>query len=248
VKTAIDEASLDDEFMEARNVIEGAGFVIRKYKSFPTEEVAKRGRVLVYTDKQGKRSGGVVYIKRTGFDAAPAWHWYFDDMAPDSVAHVELNYDGLWDIQIVSTGGKVERYIQEDAFTLFARERNDWIAMNGSSSTPASDGVAMWKCFDGDTTTAWKSPLANGAFLELSVPFGVKDGNLTLCALSSDQPRQCTIYADGKQVGQIELQPVVGRQVTSLGQGVLGAKKVRLEFASSHGNSGAVAVAELGLR
>jgi hypothetical protein len=247
VKDAIDEASLDDEFAKGRTLIESAGFVVKSYKSFPAEEVTKKGRVLIYTDKQGKHSGGVLYVKRVGFQTSPAWHWYFEDMVPDSVDRVELNHDGLWDIRIVSTRGQVEKYIQDEAFTLSATERNDWIAMNGSSSPPASEAAGMWRCFDGDTTTAWKSPLTNGAFLEFEAPFGVKNGNLTLCAMPSDQPRRCTVYADGKQAAQIEFKPVAGRQLISLGQGVVGAKKIRLEFTSTHDNSGVVAVAELGL-
>ncbi len=247
VKESIDEASLDDEFAQGRSLVESAGFVVKSYKSFPAEEVSKKGRVLIYTDKQGKHSGGVLYVKRVGFQTSPAWHWYFEDMVPDSVERVELNHDGLWDVRIVSTRGQVEKYIQDDTFTLSALERNDWIAMNGSSSPPASEAAGMWRCFDGDTATAWQSSLTNGAFLEFDVPFGVKNGNLTLCAMPSDQPRQCTVYADGKQVGRIEFKPVAGRQVISLGQGVVGAKKIRLEFTSTHDNSGVVAVAELGL-
>ena len=246
-KDATDQVSLEDELAEGRRMIETAGYVVKAYKSFPAQEITKRGRVLVYTDKKGKHSGGVVFLKRTGFEAAPAWHWHFENMVPDSVTKVEINQDGLWDIRIAFTRGEVEDFVQGESFSLFARERTDWIAMNGSSSAPVSEDAAMWKCFDGDTATAWKSPLAGGAFIEFSVPFGVVGGNLSVYTLSSEQPRGCAVYADGKRVEDIELQPVAGRQVVALGKGVRGAKKIRLEFTSAHADAPAVAVAELGL-
>ena len=245
-KDAIDQTSLDDEFADGRRIVETAGYVVKEYKGFPAQEITKRGRVLVYTDKKGKHSGGVVFLKRTGFQVAPAWHWYFEDMVPDSVVNVEINQDGLWDLRIVSTRGKAERFVQGESFSLFARERTDWIAMNGSCSAPVSEDAGMWKCFDGDTTTAWKSSLP-GAFIEFNVPFGVTGGNLSLYTMTSEQPRGCAVYADGKRMEDIEFQPVAGRQVIALGQGVRGAKKIRLEFTSAHANAGTVAVAELGL-
>jgi hypothetical protein len=246
-KEALDDASIDDEFPAGRQVVEAAGYVVKQYRSFPSQEITKRGRVLVYTDKKGKESGGVVYLKRTGFQVAPAWHWYFKDMVPDSVVNVEINRDGLWDIRFVSTKGKSERFIQDETFSLFARERTDWIAMNGACSTPLTHDAAMWKCFDGDTTTVWRSSLAGPAFIEFDVPFGVADGNLAICTIASEQPRGCVVYADGKRVEEIELKPVAGRQVVALGQAVRGAKRIRLEFTSAHANAAEVAIAELGL-
>ena len=246
-KDATDDASLDDEYADGRRIVEAAGYAVKEYHSFPAQEVTKRGRVLVYTDKKGKDSGGVVFVKKTGFQVAPAWHWYFSDMVPDSVLKVEVNHDGLWDIRIVPTKGKAQTFVQEETFSLFAPERTDWIAMNGSSSAPLTHDSPMWKCFDGDTTTAWRSSLSGPAFLEFDVPFGVADGNLTVCTLGSDQPRGCAVYADGKRVEDIELKPVSGRQVVALGQAVRGAKKIRIEFTSAHANASAVAVAELGL-
>lgn len=246
-KDALDEASIDDEFPAGRQAVVAAGYVVKAYRSFPSQEITKRGRVLVYTDTKGKDSGGVVYLKKTGFQVAPVWHWYFKDMVPDSVVNVEINRDGLWDIRFVSTKGKTERFIQEESFSLFAKERTDWIAMNGSSSAPLTHDAAMWKCFDGDTTTAWRSSLAGPAFIEFDVPFGVAEGILTICTTASEQPRGCAVYADGKRVEEIELKPAAGRQVVALGQAVRGAKRVRLEFTSAHANAAEVAIAELGL-
>jgi hypothetical protein len=244
---ALDDASIDDEFAAGRQAVEAAGYVVKEYRSFPSQEITKRGRVLVYTDKKGKDSGGVVYLKKTGFQVAPAWHWYFKDMVPDSVINVEINRDGLWDLRFVSTKGRTEQFIQEETFTLSARERTDWIAMNGACSAPLTHDAAMWKCFDGDTTTAWRSSLAGPAFIEFDVPFGVADGNLTICTTASGQPRGCAVYADGKRVEEIELKPEAGRQVIALGQAVRGAKRIRLEFTSAHANAADVAIAELGL-
>jgi hypothetical protein len=247
-KQAMEPLSIDDEFIEGRQMVEGAGFMVTEYKEFPTEETAKRGRVLVYADKQKKQSGGVVYLKKTGGVVGPAWHWYFEDMVPDSVVNREINRDGLWDIRIVSSHGKVSEFVQGDSFTMFAPERSDWIAMNGKCSPPISGEFAMWKCFDGDTTTAWKSSVSGAPFIEVPVPFGVKDGILSLATLSSGQPDRCVVYADGNRVGEIEVKPVTGRQMIALGNGVTGAKKIRLEFPSVRGGGDAVAIAELGVK
>lgn len=240
--------SIDDDFMEGRRFIEDAGFAVTSYREFPAQEVAKRGRVLVYADKRKKHTGGVLFLKKTGAEVSPAWHWYFEDAAPDSALKTEINRDGLWDIRIVFPRGKAMEFIQNDSFTLFARERSDWIAMNGESSPPISEEFALWKCFDGDTATAWKSPVSGPAFIEVPVPFGVKDGVLTLGTLSSGQPDRCVVYADGNRVEEVKVEPVSGLQVIALGAGVRGATRVRLEFPSIHGEGGVAAVAELGLK
>ncbi len=247
-KQAVAPLSIDDEFIQGRQLVEGAGFVVRTYEEFPAQEISKRGRVLVYTDKRKKQSGGVVYLKKTGAEVAPAWHWYFEDMVPDSAVNREINRDGLWDIRIVSTRGKAMQFIQDDSFTMFGKERSDWIALNGTCSAPLSGEFAMWKCFDGDTTTSWKSSVTSGAFIELAVPFGVKDGILSLGTLPSEQPDRCVVQADGKRVGEFEIQPAAGRQMIALGAGVTGAKRIRLEFPSVRGGGDVVAVAELGLK
>lgn len=246
-KQAMATVSIDDEFLEGRRLVEAAGFAVKTYEEFPVQEVAKKGRVLVYTDKRKKQSG-VVYLKKTGGEIDPVWHWYFEDMVPDSVVNKEINRDGLWDIRVVFSRGKAVELIQDDSFTLIAPGRSDWIAMNGACSSPLSPEFALWKCFDGDTTTAWKSSVSNGAFIELAVPFGVQDGVLSLGTLSLDQPDRCVVYGDGKRIGEIEIQPAAGRQMIALDAGVKGAKKVRLEFPSVRGSGGVVAVAEIGLR
>jgi len=240
--------TIDDDFLEGRRLVEAAGFIVKSYAEFPVEEVSIKGRVLVYTDKRKKQSGGVVYLKKIGAEVAPAWHWYFEDMVPDSVVNREINRDGLWDVRIVPSRGKALEFVQDDSFTLFAKPRTDWVAMNGACSPPLSGEFALWKCFDGDTTTSWKSSVSSGAFVELPVPFGVTGGILSLTTLPSEQPDRCVVYADGNRVGEVEIQPVVGQQKISLGAGVTGAKKVRLEFPTVRGGGDVVAIAELGLK
>lgn len=246
-KQSMPGLSVEDEFLEGRQMIEEAGFTIRSYRDFPAQEVTMKGRMLVYTDK-GKKHSGVVYLKKVGGRLHPSWHWYFEDMVPDSVLKREINGDGLWDVRMVASHGKTVDFLQDDSFTLMGPERSDWIAMNGESSPPVSKENELWKAFDGDTTTAWKSAPQDVAFIELAVPFGVRDGVLRIATLSSEQPERCVVYADGKRVGEVELQPVAGRQEIALDAGIRGAKSVRLEFPSVRGGGNVVAVAELSLR
>lgn len=247
-KQAVAALSIDDEFTEGRKIIEDAGFAVKSYREFPAQEVATRGRMLVYADKRKKNSGGAVYLKKIGAEIAPVWHWYFEDMVPDSVVRRETNRDGLWDVHVAFPRGKVADFVQQESFTLFAKQRSDWIAMNGTSSPPASGEFQTWMCFDGDTTTAWKSSVLQGAFIEFPVPFGVKDGVLTLGTLSSEQPDRCVVYADGNRVEEVEIRPASGRQMIALGAGIRGATKVRLEFPSARGGGEVVAVSEVGLK
>ncbi|UCH83006.1 MAG: hypothetical protein JSW50_11110 [Candidatus Latescibacterota bacterium] len=241
------DASLEEEVANVKDMIEAAGFTVKSYENFPAQEVGRKGRMLVYTDKKSKQSGGVVYFKKTGPAVAPCWHWYFDDAVPETVSKVELNDDGLWDVKIVTSKGPLT-FIQDDSFTLMAKDRSDWLAMNGQSSTPISDGAAMWLCFDGDSTTAWASPVASegNAFVEFHVPFGVEEGNLTLHTLATDQPKTCTVFADGKKIDTVELKASGVRQLMHLGA-LKGAKRVRIVFESSFGGDN-VAVSEIALK
>ncbi|UCG53625.1 MAG: hypothetical protein JSW58_08710 [Candidatus Latescibacterota bacterium] len=242
--------SVDEELAGVREMMETAGFMIKSYEGFPAQEVGRKGRMLVYTDKGAKRSGGVVFFKKTGPTVAQCWHWHFKDMVPDAVTNVEMNGDGLWDVQVASNDGQVINLIQDDSFTLTAADRSDWIAMNGTSSEPVSEDAAMWKCFDGDTTSAWQSSTGpdDDAFLELDVPFGVKDGMLVLQTLASNQPSRCTVYADGKQLQVIDLEPKAARQITHLDGAAKGAKTIRLVFNSGQGQGNLVSVAEVTLK
>ncbi len=243
------DVSIDDEFTEGREIIEAAGFVVASYGDFPSQEVNKKGRALIYTDKGAKKSGGVVYLKKTGGFLSPSWHWYFENMVPEKVENVELNDDGLWDVQITGKNGEVEAFTQDDSFTLFAKDRSDWLAMNGTSSAPVSEEFGMWKCFDGDTTTAWKSSTAAGeTFIEFYTPFGSKGGILTIHTLETGQPGKCIISADGKKVDEIDLKPVAGSQMIQLNEKARKASAIRLVFSSVHGGGDVVEVGEIGLK
>jgi hypothetical protein len=245
-KRAQMEPSLLEETRELYAMVEQAGFSPRNYTTFLSQEVGKKGRMLTYEDKK-KGCGGIIYIKKTGAELKPAWHWYFEDMIPDSVTNVELNDDGLWDLRVVSTDGQAMEFVQGETFTLLAKDREDWIALNGGASAPSPDSEAMWKCFDGDTATVWRSSTADGgAFIEFPAPFGVKDGVLTIQTTGEDQPKACTVYADGAEVQQFPLESKAASQLVKLDAGVLGSKSIRLVFAPSQGN--AVAVAEIALK
>jgi hypothetical protein len=247
-KEASGEASLEEEMADYAAMIEAAGFAVKSYDNFPAQEVGRKARMLIYTDKKAKKNGGVIYIKKTGPAVAPCWHWYFDDAVPETVTNLELNDDGLWDVKIVTNKGPLT-FIQDDSFSLTARDRSDWIAMNGQSSPPVSEDAAMWLCFDGDTTTAWKSSTATdgGAFIEFHVPFGVEEGNLSLHTLAADQPKTCAVFADGKKIDTVEIEPKAVRQLSHV-DGLKGAKVVRLVFDSSFGQANIVAIGEIALK
>jgi hypothetical protein len=248
-KAALDPVSPEMEVSHVQTMLQEAGYVMKSYTDFPAEELGKKARVLIYTDKGGK-SGGIIYLRKTGAMIAPAWHWYFGDMVPETVTKVELNDDGLWDVRVVSKGGKQVEFLQDQSFIFTGADRSDWIALNGAASTPMADGDALWKCFDSDTSTAWRSSLGTngGVFVELSAPFGIKDGILGIQALSVEQPRQCTLYADGKKIQTFELSSVATEQEVRLDDGVKGARAVRVTFDTVHGAGNVVSVAELSLR
>jgi len=246
---AMGRISPEEEAQEVMAMLDTAGYVMKDYAEFPSQEPGTKCRALVYTDKKAKSSGGVLYLRKTGYDLRPAWHWYFAKDVPETVDKVELNDDGLWDVRITFKGGNTLDLIQNESFDFTATNRTDWIALNGASSEPVGEG-AMWKCFDGDSTTAWQSSTGAGgeAFLEIAAPFGVEHGVLKLHTMDVNQPRQCTLFADGKKVQEFELQPNAASQLVRLDDGVRGAKKIRLTFDSTYGDGGVVSVAEMGLR
>ena len=157
--------------------------------------------------------------------------------------------DGLWDVRFVSKSGEVLKLIQDETFSLTSGDRDDWIALNGSCSKTLTAGDALWRCFDGDTTTFWRSSSVTGeAFIELAAPFGVKEGILSITTAEKNQPRKCTVYADGDKVQEFDLEPKAARQMIQLDSSVQGAKKVRLVLNSSHSEDGIVSIAELALQ
>lgn len=241
--------TLEEEVTDIKKMIEAAGFRTKVYEPFPGQQIGWKARILVYESKNGKPPGGVVYINKKGNKLSPGWHWYFPDMVPDSVVAVELNDDGLWDLSLMD-GKRVVSFLQEETFSLTAGERTDWLAMNGTSSALVSASDALWKAFDGDTTTAWRSPLGDNstAYVEFASPFGITDGVLTVRTLEGGQPKECTLYADGSQIQQFELEARAASQMIQLDRRIVGAKQVRLEFNSTHGDAPDVEIGELGLR
>ena len=241
------DVSIEEELADVKAMIESAGFTVKSYENFPAQEVGRKGRMLVYTDKKAKQSGGVIFFKKTGPAIAPVWHWYFNDAVPETVSKVELNDDGLWDVKIVTTGGPLT-FVQDGSFTLMAKDRSDWLAMNGQSSPPISEDAAMWMCFDGDTTTAWTSAVASegGAFVELYSPFGIEEGNLSLHTIATNQPKTCTVYADGKKIDTANMEASAVRQLMHI-DALKGAKQIRLVFESSYGG-GNVSISEIAIK
>ena len=232
-----------------KNLIEGAGFETTYYGSFPGQPNGKKGRVLLYESADGK-GGGVIYITKSESGVAPCWHWYFEDLVPDSAVAVELNDDGLWDVRLVFKDGRVLSFIQDESFTLAGKGRSDWIALNGVSSPPVSRREMMWYCFDSDTSTVWSSPAGVDAkpYLEIPAPFGVSEGILVVRTLDDGQPKTCVLYADGERIQEFELAAEAARQTVELDSAAQGTKMIRLEFVSMHGGASAVTIAELSIR
>ncbi len=241
--------TLEEEIVMVDEMIEGAGFKKKLYQEFPAQRIGTKARILVYSSKNGKPPGGIIYLIKRGRSITSSWHWYFDDMVPDSVVAVELNDDGLWDMRVVA-GDRVLFFIQEESFSLSAGERADWLAMNGVSSPPVEESAALWKAFDGDTVTAWRSSLdAEGkAFLVLTSPFGVSEGRLTVRTLEEGQPKAVNLIADGNPIQQFDLRAEAAKQIIQLDRSIVGAKEIRLEFTSTHGGAPEVQIAEIELR
>ena len=249
-RDTMEENLWEEEGVDIQAALDAAGLEFKNYHRFPAQELGTKGRVLTYVDKKNKGAGGVIFVKKTDAGVAPAWHWYFKDVIPDSVTHTEINEDGLWDVRIVSSKGKVFKYIQDDTFTLTAAQRTDWIALNGASSEPVTPDAPVWHCFDGDSVTAWSSSLAGGGgvFVEMYVPFGVSEGILSMRTTGKDQPQRCVLYGDGRKVQEFELEPKAALQMVKLNDSVKGAKEIRLVVESKHGSGDIVSIAELGLQ
>lgn len=237
-----------DEEIPFQDMIDGAGFRAQVFKKFPSQEQGVKGRILVYGGK--KDTGGIIYFQKRGSTISPAWHWYFDDFAVDSLEAVELNDDGLWDIRVTDTGGGIHSLLQEQDFTLMARPRADFLALNGTSSPPAEPGHGLWKCFDGDSTTSWRTTFGTDskATIELRSPFGVRDGILTIGTASPGCPKECDVFADGKRIDQLKLENTTGRQMFRLDESVKGATEIRIVFTAGYDPERIVSVTELSLK
>ncbi len=230
-------------------IIEEAGFELVNYRRFPVARAGEKGATVVYQSKGKTDSGGVIYLKGTGETLAPCWHWYFENVAPDSTCPVEVNRDGLWDIRILLKDGGILEFIQEETFTMLGSTRDDWIALNGFSSPATDPDHAMWKCFDGNTRTAWRSSLEgrDEVYMEVSAPLGIGKGILSIQTLDQGRPRECLLYADGKVAQQFTLENEKGLQKIRVEEAVLAAKKIRFAVASTYGDENQVSIAELSL-
>ncbi len=231
-----------------KDVINSGGYELIDYKAFPTQEQGVKGRIALYgADK--KKGGGIIYLKKTVDGVFEAWHWFFADMVPDSAVQVEINEDGLWDLRIFFAG-KEMNLIQDESFTLMGEPREDWLAMNGGSSAAVFPGNELWRCFDADTGTSWRSSLDNpgGASIELNMPFGVHEGILTIVTGSDGRPEACEFFADGKRIDSFSLKDEAGRQMVRLPSKAAGARTVKLAFKSVHGGGKIVAIYGLMLK
>lgn len=237
----VPSVSLDN--LAIAKAVKDAGYETVFYRNFPAQVPGMKAFVLVY--RHGS-SGGVLYLQKYGDDERPVWHWYFPDGAPDSVAAVEINEDGLWDVRMFA-GNKTMDYVQDQAFTFVAPPRDDRVAMNGETSEPvAADGM-LWHAFDDDSTTAWRSN-AKGAYVDLPVPLGLDAGILTVQLLADNQPKTIEVSADGKKIKDFDLEATTNAQAIQLGDQAMGAKMLRLDIKSTRDDAGAVAISELGAR
>jgi len=215
--------------------IAAAGYQVVQFRGFPAQRPGRDAFAVVYRNGS---EGGVLYTSSQGNSGdQPVWHWYFNDGAPDSTSYLELNDDGLWDVRVYF-GEKHRDFIQESDFSFFGKLRSDLITLNGE----ASEQDGLWKAFDGDTTTAWTAGADKG-WMEVGCPLGLRDGVLSLQLGREGGPTKVTVKADGKRVDAFDLEGTALEQVFQLGDGVMDASVVRLEFSGGEG-----AVAEVQLR
>jgi hypothetical protein len=230
-------------------MLEEAGFSIVAIDDFPTVITRRTGQAVVYRFASHNRSGGILYFKNKDHRSFPTWHWYFDDGAPSGIQALELNEDGLWDIQITMSDGEKREYLHDEDFTLTAEVRSDWIALNAVASSTSEPDHPIWQCLDGQRNTAWRSSLqsSGGVFLEVWAPFGIRQGILTVQTSDEGRPRECELLADGKPVKQFTLENRAGEQRVQLGKTFSKAVKVRFVVHSSYAENGMVAIAEFKL-
>jgi len=219
-----------------------AGLTVVDYRSFPGQIQGRSAGVISYRTRDGKR-GGVLVAQgmATGSPNQVAWHWYFD-AAPDSTARAEINGDGLWDVRVYMHDGSVREFVQGQDFTLLAQERDDHVALNGTSSDPA----VVWRCFDGDTATFWEGGSGVGSWIEVPAPLGVEVGILRVRLADTGRPQRLAVEADGKKLADVDLEATSGEQIIEVPE-LRGAHSVRLRVASMRGE-GPARLAELGIR
>lgn len=227
-----------------RSVLEAAGYQPVFYRRFPAQVPGMKASVVVYRARSGK-DGGVLYLQQYGERDRVVWHWYFESDAPDSVASFEVNGDGLWDVRMY-VRGEARDYLQDQSFTFVRSQRDDRVAMNGPSSEPVDADAMSWLCFDGDTTTAWRSRVGSGgAFIVLPVPLGIDEGILSVQLRDAHQPLRCEVQAGGKTVQSFDLQATEQEQLIQLDAEARSARSLRLVVVTG---AAEVAISELGLK
>ena len=224
-----------------------AGFEAVFYTKFPAAMAGEDGRMILYRSAAGGSDGGMIFVQGSGATFKWVWHWYFENMAPAGIRRVELNQDGLWDIRLTPSRGKEMDFIQDESFTLAAGQRRDRIALNGQSSRSLPDHP-LWFCFDKNHNTAWMSKLDSEVFIEVASPFGLGDGILSIKATQANQPRECLIEADGKEIQSFVLKSTTDEQLVQLEPAARSAQKIRLVVKSCHGETRTVAISELSIR
>ena len=224
-----------------------AGFEAVYYTKFPAAMAGEDGRMILYKSSTGGKDGGMTFVQGSGATFKWVWHWYFEDLIPASIRRVELNQDGLWDIHLEPSKGKPIEYVQDETFSLAAGQRGDRIALNGKSSESVP-GFPLWFCFDNNHITAWKSSLEGEVFIEVASPFGLRDGILSITSAQANQPSECVIKADGKEIQRFVLKPTTDKQLVKLEPAAGTASRIRLVVKSCHGESRVVEIAELSIR
>lgn len=243
-ETAVPGATTDSTAVATSEIsaaLKAKGFRIVQDRSVPNQRASRKASAVVYRAADGK-SGGVIYVTRPTESPVEhvGWHWYFSDAAPDSVVFTEINRDGLWDARVF-LGDRTMDLIQGEAFSLLGSERDGTAAMNGASSAPAE----LWKCFDGDSATAWRSPRAS-AFIEIPVPLGIERAELVVQLADTDQPAKLEVRAGDRKLQTIELSEGIAKQKFSLDPAAREATSLRIDVTGGKGD--AVAISELEIR
>ena len=223
-----------------KDAITAKGFQIAEAKRFPAQVDSRRAAVVVYRAADATK-GGVLYVR--GFETEaprPVWHWYFDNTAPDSVAAVDINRDGLWDVRVFMAGGKTVELLQDKDFSFTGSEHDGLFANNGKSS----NNDTLWKAFDADSSTSWQSP-ASGAFIEVPTPFGLSAGQLTVRLAGGSRPTHLEIGDGTKKIQDVDLSSTAEEQRFVLDAAVKALPMIRINVVGKGKN---VAISELSIQ
>ncbi|HET6348728.1 MAG TPA: hypothetical protein VFH88_06550 [Candidatus Krumholzibacteria bacterium] len=219
------------------DTIKSKGFQVVQARRFPAQVDGRRAAVVVYRAQDGSK-GGVLYVRGFPGEAMhPVWHWYFGDAAPDSVAALDINRDGLWDVRVYMDGGKTRDFVQDTDFTFGGADRDGLSAMNGASSKPEG----LWEAFDSDTSTAWTAP-SSGAYLDIPNPLGITNGQLSIRLAGGSRPNKLEIGDGSKTIQSCDLESTAEEQRFQLDPAVKDLPDIRINV---EGPGKKVAISEL---